>query len=142
MKESDRQKITVSVQVNAPLEVVWKHWTTPEDIMRWNNASGDWHTPQAQNDLRPGGRFIFRMEARDGSEGFDFDGVYDSVRLHQSIVYTMGDGRKAQVMFSAKGRGTSVTETFEAETENSVDLQRSGWQSILNNFKNYVEGRS
>ncbi len=133
------QKITVEATVNVPVAKVWQTWTQPEHIMKWNSASDDWHTPRAENDLRTGGKFTSRMEAKDGSFGFDFGGTYDEVREHQLISYTMGDGRKVSVTFIPDGNTTRVVETFEAESTNSIDMQRGGWQAILNNFKKYAE---
>ena len=139
METQTKTTITVSATVNAPIENVWKHWTTPESITQWNNASDDWHSPHADNDLRPRGKFCFRMEAKDGSVGFDFWGIYDSVVVNKFISYTMGDGRKAEITFTNKNNAVKITETFEAETENSIELQRGGWQAILDNFKKYTE---
>ncbi|HEX2901346.1 MAG TPA: SRPBCC domain-containing protein, partial [Bacteroidia bacterium] len=116
-----------------------QRWTTPADIMHWNNASDDWHTPSAANDLRVGGQFSYRMEAKDGSFGFDFNGVYDRVEAHSTIEYSMEDGRRVRITFVPDGDHTVVTETFDAETENSLELQQTGWQMILNNFKAYAE---
>jgi uncharacterized protein YndB with AHSA1/START domain len=107
--------------------------------MQWNNASPDWHTPKAENDLRKGGKFVSRMEAKDGSFGFEFWGIYDEVDHLALISYTMGDGRKAEVSFSAEGNQTKITETFEAESENPIEMQKAGWQAILDNFKKYAE---
>jgi uncharacterized protein YndB with AHSA1/START domain len=135
----ERTAITVNADINAPLEKVWNFWTLPEHIIKWNNASDDWHTPYAENDLRTGGKFQSRMEAKDGSMGFDFRGIYDNVELHKLIEYTLGDGRKVQISFSENDNQTRVSEKFEAEAENSVELQQNGWQSILNNFKKYTE---
>ncbi len=131
--------ITVEATVNAPLEKTWNTWTSPEHIKNWNNASDDWHTPLAENDLRVGGTFTSRMEAKDGSFGFDFSGIYDDVKTNERIAYTMGDGRKVTVLFSKEGDTTKVTETFETESQNPVEMQRDGWQAILNNFKKYAE---
>jgi len=139
MATSLKQKITVETSVKAPIEKVWKVWTTPEHIMQWNNASPDWHTPKAENDLRKGGKFVSRMEAKDGSFGFEFWGIYDEVDHLALISYTMGDGRKAEVSFSAEGTQTKMTETFEAESENPIEMQKAGWQAILDNFKKYAE---
>lgn len=133
------QTITVQQVVNAPIEKVWDYWTRTEHITQWNNAAPEWHTPRAENDLRAGGPFSFRMEARDGSAGFDFAGRYDVVTPRQAIAYTLGDGRKVTVQFSPEGRGTKVTERFEAENENPVEMQQTGWQAILDNFKTYTE---
>ncbi|MBO9594708.1 MAG: SRPBCC family protein [Niabella sp.] len=132
-------KITVATTINAPVEKVWEYWTAPEHIKKWNSASDDWHTPHAENDLRTGGRFSSRMEARDGSMGFDFGGVYDEVKIHEQIDYTMGDDRKVHIAFSGEGNHTAITETFDAENTNPVDMQQAGWQSILDNFKRYTE---
>jgi uncharacterized protein YndB with AHSA1/START domain len=134
-----KQTVTIETVVKAPAEKVWKIWTMPEHIKRWNNASDDWHTPRAENDLRDGGTFLIRMEARDGSFGFDFGGTYNKVIANKEIDYTLGDGRKVNVTFSSSGNETKVIETFEAESENSIEMQRGGWQAILNNFKKYTE---
>jgi uncharacterized protein YndB with AHSA1/START domain len=131
--------ITVQCVINAPVEKVWKHWTTPADIMKWNNASDDWHTTRAENDLRAGGKFNSRMEAKDSSMGFDFWGIYNSIKTNEFIESTLGDGRKVKVTFVKQGTTTHVTETFEAENTNNIELQKSGWQSILNNFKKFAE---
>lgn len=140
METMEKPVITIKVSIEAPIEKVWKAWTSPEDIVRWNNASDDWHTTKAENDLRQGGRFNSRMEAKDGSMGFDFWGIYDKVITHKQIDYTMGDGRRAEILFISSGDKTEVIESFEAESENSVDLQRTGWQAILDNFKSFAEG--
>ena len=142
MEPAKKKSITVQVVVNAPREVVWERWTTPKDIVHWNNASDDWHTPSAKNDLRAGGQFLYRMESRDGKFGFDFGGVYDHVKQYESIRYTMEDGRKVEILFASMRTGTSIVETFEAESQNPPELQRDGWQAILNNFKKHVEGKS
>lgn len=131
--------ITVENKINAPLEKVWACWNSPEHITGWNFASGDWHSPKAENDLREGGSFVYRMEAKDGSFGFDFGGVYDIVRPKEYIEYTLGDGRKVNITFSEEDGATKVTESFEAEGQNTQELQQQGWQAILDNFKNYVE---
>jgi uncharacterized protein YndB with AHSA1/START domain len=136
---TEKTVITVEATVNAPMEKVWKLWTGPEDIKKWNNASDDWHTPKADNDVRPGGNFSIRMEAKDGSFGFDFGGTYNEVKQNELITYTMGDGRKVKVVFSKEGNATKVIESFEAETLNSEEMQKSGWQAILNSFKKYTE---
>lgn len=131
--------ITISTTIMASVEKVWFLWTLPEHITQWNNASPDWHTPRAENDLRAGGKFLSRMEAKDGSFGFDFWGIYDEVKTNELIAYTMGDGRKAEVHFTSKGNETQIITSFEAEEENSEELQKAGWQAILDNFKNYTE---
>jgi uncharacterized protein YndB with AHSA1/START domain len=132
-------KITISASIKAPVEKVWAKFTDPEDVKQWNNASDDWHTPSAVNDLRVGGKFVYTMAARDGSFSFDFGGEYDNVIENQLIEYTIGDGRKVSVIFSGKDDETRIEEIFEAETENPVEMQQQGWQAILNNFKAYVE---
>lgn len=139
MSKAEKTYITVETIVQAPVEKVWECWTKPEHITGWNNASDDWHTPRAENDLRVGGKFLSRMEARDGSMGFDFGGVYDEVKPNERIAYTLDDDRKVKIVFTGNDNETTVTETFEAEKENSVELQRGGWQAILDNFKKYTE---
>ena len=139
MGNPERIVITVNATINAPVEKVWFLWTDPMHITRWNNASDDWHTPKAENDLRAGGKFHSRMEAKDGSMGFDFNGVYSIVELHKHIAYAMEDGRKVDIFFKANNGSTEIIEAFEAESENSVELQQAGWQAILNNFKKYTE---
>lgn len=136
----DKKTITIKTKVNASIEKVWQCWTEPEHIKKWNNASEDWHTTAAENDLRVGGKFLSRMEAKDGSFGFDFSGSYDEVKLYEVITYTLGDGRKVRSVFVYNENKTEVTETFEAESENSIKMQQEGWQSILDNFKRYTEG--
>ena len=134
-----KENITIETHVNAPIEKIWELWTKPEHIKKWNNASDDWHTTRAENDLRIGGKFLSRMEAKDGSFGFDFEGIYDDVTTNQKISYTLLDDRKVDITFLQTENGVKITETFEAENENSLELQKQGWQAILNNFKNYVE---
>jgi uncharacterized protein YndB with AHSA1/START domain len=131
--------ITIDAIVNAPVEKVWKYWTGTEHITKWNYASADWQSPYAESDLRVGGKFLSRMEAKDGSFGFDFGGVYDEIKTHEQIAYTLGDGRKVKITFSTDGHATKIVESFEAENVNSIEMQRGGWQSILNNFKKYTE---
>ncbi len=132
-------KITVTANVSAPVEKVWDCWTLPQHVIKWNNASDDWHTPHAQNDLRVGGKFLSRMESKDGSMGFDFEGLYTAVIKHKLIEYVMPDGRRVSVSFNPDGNETEIIETFDAENVNSDERQRSGWQSILDNFKSYAE---
>jgi uncharacterized protein YndB with AHSA1/START domain len=139
METQNKTVITVETTVNAPIEKVWEYWTKPEHVTQWNNASDDWHTPRGENDLRAGGSFVYRMEAKDGSFGFDFGGTYDMVTANEYIEYTMGDTRKVNVSFAKDGDKTKVVENFEAESENSVELQKGGWQAILDNFKKYTE---
>ena len=131
--------VTVEALVKAPVAKVWQYWSDPKHIVKWNAASDDWHTPRAESDLRTGGKFSARMEAKDGSFGFDFGGTYDSVKINEEIAYTLGDNRKVKVVFIDLGDRTKILETFEAEGENSVDMQKDGWQAILNNFKKYTE---
>jgi uncharacterized protein YndB with AHSA1/START domain len=133
-------KITVETAVAAPIEEVWRAYTTPEDIKRWNAASDDWHTTAATVDLREGGTFSSRMEAKDGSVGFDFAGTYTKVVPQKLIEYSFGD-RAAQVEFANGPKGVRVRVTFDSETTHSIDQQRDGWQAILNNFARHVEGR-
>jgi uncharacterized protein YndB with AHSA1/START domain len=139
MQTATKTTVTVANTVNLPAEKVWAFWTGPDHIIQWNNASDDWHTPFAQNDLREGGKFLSRMEAKDGSFGFDFGGIYDEVKTHELIAYTLGDGRKVRTSFSSAGNKTKIEQTFEAESTNSIDQQRNGWQAILDNFKKYAE---
>src|SRR5689334_3901467 len=113
--ETTQIQITVQTTVKAPVEKVWKSWTYPEHIMKWNNASDDWHTPRAENDVREGGSFNVRMEAKDGSFGFDFGGTYDVVKPNEQIIYTIGDGRRVKVDFIDQGNETKVIEMFDAE---------------------------
>jgi uncharacterized protein YndB with AHSA1/START domain len=131
--------ITVKTTVNAPVEKAWEFWTSPVHIMKWNAANEDWHTTKSENDLRKGGSFSSRMEAKDGSFGFDFGGIYDEVKPNEHIAFTMGDGRKVKVDFKSNGGQTEVIESFDPESQNSEELQRSGWQAIMDNFKKYVE---
>lgn len=137
--ETANTAITVSAIIEAPVQQVWKYWTDPKHIIQWNNASPDWHTPRAENNLRVGGKFLSRMEARDGSEGFDFEGKYLKVETQKLIEYILEDDRRVQVRFDLDGNKTRVTEVFEAEQENTVELQETGWQAILDNFKKYIE---
>lgn len=139
MNTKEFTTITVEATVNAPIQKAWDYWTKPEHIMKWNFASDDWQCPKAENDIRTGGKFMSRMEAKDGSFGFDFEGVYDEVKPLELISYSMSDGRKVNIHFSSEGNQTTVKESFDAESENSAEMQKAGWQAILNNFKKYVE---
>lgn len=134
-----KEKVRIETTINANLNKVWDFWTTPEHIMKWNNASEDWHTTKAENNLKVEGKFIYRMEAKDGSMGFDFGGTYTKVDENQCIECSLDDGRKVRVEFSEENDMTKVVEFFESEKVNPVEMQKSGWQSILNNFKRYVE---
>ena len=136
---NETDNITVETTIDAPLENVWKAWTTPEDIVKWNNASDDWYTPSAENDLTLGGKFVFSMQARDGSSSFDFSGTYENIKEKELLEYLLIDDRKVAVTFEEADGKTKVTETFVPETENSVEAQKQGWQAILDNFKRYVE---
>ena len=135
-------KITIETVVKAELNRVWEAWSNPQDIKQWNAASDDWHTTQSTVDLREGGRFSSRMEAKDGSEGFDFEGIYTRVVPRKLIEYRMGDGRAVQVEFKPDAGGVLVRETFEAETENAPEVQRQGWQAILDKFAQHVAEKS
>ena len=122
MSTQEKTIITVENTIDAPIEKVWEYWTKPEHIIQWNNASGDWHTPRAENDLRVGGKFVSRMEAKDGSFGFDFGGAYDAVTTNEYIEYTLGDSRKVKIIFKADGNKTKVTESFEAESTHPIEV--------------------
>jgi uncharacterized protein YndB with AHSA1/START domain len=134
-------KITVETTIKSDIATVWDAWNNPADIVAWNAASEDWHTTASTVDLREGGKFSARMEARDGSVGFDFEGTYTRVVPHRLIEYRMDDGRQVQVEFAAGKDAIVVRETFDAETENSPDMQRQGWQAILDNFARHVEAK-
>lgn len=133
------ERITIQTKIKAPVREVWNYWTDPQHIVNWNQATEDWHTPTSENDLRVGGKFLSRMEARDGSFGFDFGGVYSEVEPHQRIAYTMSDERSVEIDFSEDNGETHVVQTFDPERENSIEMQRQGWQAILDNFRKYVE---
>lgn len=138
-KVMENQKITIEAIINAPVAKVWGNWTEPVHITQWNNASDDWHTPHAENDLRVGGKFLSRMEAKDGSFGFDFEGIYSEVIPFEKIKYGLEDGRQVETFFAGNDSATTITTTFDAENENPVEMQKGGWQAILNNFKKYTE---
>lgn len=142
MKKPILTKITVETLVDIPVETVWEMWTRPDHIVNWNFASEDWECPRATNDLRVGKGFVWRMEAKDGSAGFDFCGTYDKIIPLQHLAYGMEDGRRVEVVFESIGNTTKITESFDAEDLNSAELQRKGWQAILENFKQYAESRS
>jgi uncharacterized protein YndB with AHSA1/START domain len=135
----DKQKINIEATINASLAKVWQYYTEPKHITQWNNASDDWHTTRAENDLHKGGKFLSRMEAKDASFGFDFTGVYDEVKVNEYIAYTIDDGRKVEIDFSAQGNQCKIRIAFEAETQNPIEMQREGWQAILDNFKKYTQ---
>ena len=132
--------ITVQCIVDAPIETVWNCWTSPGHITKWNNASDDWHTPYAENDLQVGGKFKSTMASKDGTMSFDFEGEYTQVENHSLIEYKIADGRKVDVYFVNLENGVEIIESFEPENQNPEEMQRGGWQAILNNFKKYVEG--
>ncbi|MDC6364377.1 MULTISPECIES: SRPBCC family protein [Flavobacteriaceae] len=135
----DTTPITIDVNITTTLDKVWNFYTKPEHITQWNFADDSWHCPSAKNDLRKGGKYIARMEAKDGSFGFDFEAVYDEVVPQKKIAFTLEDGRKTIVLFEESHKETKVTITFDAEKENSLEMQKNGWQAILNNFKKYTE---
>lgn len=139
MESATKTTITVETIVNAPVEKVWAYWNEPKHITQWCQASDDWHAPRAENDLKEGGKFSTTMAAKDGSFSFDFGGVYTRVTENKLIEYTMGDGRKVSVQFYPGDNSTKVVESFEAETTHSEEMQRGGWQAILDNFKKHVE---
>lgn len=134
--------ITVQTTVRAPLAKVWEYWTQPEHVTRWTFASDDWEAPTAENDLRVGGTFTTRMQAKDGSTGFDFGGTYTDVQEHSLIEYDMDDKRHVRITFHETPEGVVVTESFDPEGQNSEELQRAGWQSIMDNFKKYAEAQN
>lgn len=142
MKANENKLITVETIINVPIENVWKYWTDPRYIIQWNNASEDWHTTFAENDLQVNGKFLSRMEAKDGSWGFDFSGTYTFIDHQKQINYVLDDGRKVEVSFKTDQHQTVVTEIFEPENEFSPELQKAGWQSILDNFKKFAEGNT
>jgi uncharacterized protein YndB with AHSA1/START domain len=139
---TEKKVITVRAMVSAPVSRVWKLWTDPAHIVNWNHASDDWHTPRAENHFHTGGRFIYRMEARDGSAGFEFTGTYTRIETYRQIELSLDDGRNVWISFDANGNKTRISECFEAEHSNPVEMQRQGWQNILDNFKHYVEKSS
>ena len=132
-------KITIASHAKAPIDAVWRAWNNPADIMQWNAASPDWHTTRSTVDLREGGKFLSRMEAKDGSFGFDFEGIYSRVVPNKVIEYAMPDGRQVEVEFTERAGGVDIRSTFDAETQNPPEMQREGWQAILDNFVRHVE---
>lgn len=132
-------QITVQAEISADVKKVWEYYTNPQHITKWNFASEDWHCPSASNDLQVGGKYTSRMEARDGSFGFDFTVIYSEVDSFKKLAYTMEDGRKANVQLVTTKSGTQITIVFDAENQHPVDMQQGGWQAILNNFKKYTE---
>ncbi len=135
---TNENKITVQTNVKNDIDTVWNTWTQTKHIEKWNTASPDWHTTKAENDLRAGGKFSSRMEAKDGSMGFDFGGTYDEIVRNKSIKYTLDDGRKVTIDFMKNEHGILIKETFEPESQNPVAMQKQGWQAILDSFKTYT----
>ena len=131
--------ITIKTTIKASIEKVWEFWSSPEHITKWSFASPDWHTPYAENDLREGGKFKSTMAAKDGSMSFDFGGEYTLVEKYKAIEYVLEDGRKVEISFTETPNGVEVIESFDPETQNPEEMQRDGWQAILDNFKKYVE---
>lgn len=134
-------RINVTATVKVSVKAVWDAWNTPSDIMQWNSADASWHCPICENDLRVNGKFNNRMEAIDGSFGFDFEGTYHKVELYKELSYSMADGRSVTTIFTESDGKTILVTTFDAEIENDIEAQKQGWQAILNNFVNYVEAR-
>ena len=132
-------KITVETLVNAFVETVWHHWTAPESIQKWNHASDDWHCPFAANNLTEGGRFVYTMASTNGEFSFDFEGVYTDIRLFELIKYQIVDGREVEIKFTRVGDKTLVTEIFDPENVHPAEMQRAGWQAILDNFRKVAE---
>lgn len=139
METQSKTKITIEADIQASVSKVWEIWNDPAQIVVWNVSSEGWHTPKASHELKPGGRFVFTLAAKDGSMSFDFSGTYDQVIPNELLTYTLDDERKVEVLFKNLGERTRVVQTFEAENTNPVELQRAGWQNILNSFKKYVE---
>lgn len=137
--DNSNQKITVYAIVKLPIKTVWESWTEPQHIVNWNFASDDWHSPNSENDLKVGGSFLSRMEAKDGSIGFDFEGKYTKVEGQKTIEYVMADSREVSISFEDLGKSTKVTETFDPENTHPLEFQKAGWQAILDNFKKYTE---
>jgi uncharacterized protein YndB with AHSA1/START domain len=137
----ETKQLTIETIVAANLVQTWTYWNEPEHIIHWNFADDSWHCPRAENDLRVGGMLKSRMEAKDGSFGFDFEAVYNEVRALETIAYIMTDGRKARTTFKEVEEGTKMTTIFDAERENPIEMQQKGWQAILDNFKTYVESK-
>lgn len=131
--------ITVQSTIKGSIDNVWDLWTSPEHITKWSFASPDWHTPYAENDLREGGKFKSTMAAKDGSMSFDFGGEYTLVEKNKAIEYILGDGRKVEITFNETPNGVEIIEKFDPETQNPEEMQRAGWQAIMDNFKSYVE---
>jgi uncharacterized protein YndB with AHSA1/START domain len=142
MKTIKVKTITVSTTINAPVESVWSYWTEPKHIINWCFATDDWHAPKAENVLKVNGKFKTRMAAKDGSAGFDFEGLYTRILKYKTIEYVLGDGRRVGISFSAVGTKTKVVESFDPENENPYEMQKGGWQAILDNFRKHVESKT
>ena len=138
MNKADKTILSGKIEINAPIEKVWDLWTSPEDIKRWNTPNADWHTTNVENDLRTGGTFLFAMALKDGSLNFDFTGIYDEVKTNELISYKLNDGRKATINFNA-GSPVILTETFEADNNQPIAMQKEFCQAVLDGFKRYVE---
>lgn len=139
METMNTNAITIEALVSAPIEKVWKYWTEPKHIMAWSFASDDWHAPHAENDLKVGGKFTTTMAAKDGSFSFDFGGIYTAIKPQELIEYVLEDGRKVQVIFKSQNSKTNIISTFDPESQNPLDMQKNGWQAILDNFKKHCE---
>ena len=137
----DKTSAEIQATVKVSPEKVWTYWTSPEHIVKWNSASDDWHCPRAENDLREKGKFSYRMESKDGKEGFDFTGTYDEIEPYKRIHYTLDDGRKVSTTFEERDGSTEIVSVFEAENTFPVEMQKAGWQAILDRFKSYAESR-
>lgn len=133
--------IKISAIIQADIKHVWESWNNPDSVKQWNTAMPSWHCPKAENDFTIGGKFSYTMAAKDGSFSFDFEGEYTNIIPHQQIAYTMADGRKVEIYFKSVPEGVEINERFEPENMNSLEMQKEGWQSILNNFKKYVENQ-
>lgn len=142
METTDKTIVTVEALVKVPVAKVWEYWSAPQHVTQWCQASEDWHAPYAENDLRTGGKFKTTMAAKDGSFSFDFEGVYTNVQVNNLLEYEMADGRRVKILFTDLGSETQVVESFEAESTNPVEMQKGGWQAILNNFKKYAEAHA
>ena len=139
MQTTNTSNITIQISLNVPIEKAWDYWTNPKHITNWYFASDDWHAPHAENDVQPGGTFKTTMAAKDGSFGFDVSGKYTSVEEYRTLEFVLDDGRKVKINFEPDGENIRVIESFEAESTNSLELQKTGWQAILDNFKKYAE---
>lgn len=139
MNKENKTKITIEATINAYVDTAWKYFTRPEYITKWNHASDDWHSPRAENDLREGGKFSYTMAAKDGSQSFDFEGTYIKVDPYRLIEYEIADGRNVKIYFAQIEQQTHITSIFEADDSHPVEMQKEGWQAILNNFKKFVE---